>query len=300
MSNPIIPNFFFIGAMKSGTSYLHDLLSDHPEIFMSQVKEPTHFVDKNELAKISPWIARQAFWQSSKYLKLFDGAHGFPVVGESSTNYSKSPLATHVPERIHEFCANAKILYIMRDPMNRAISHFWHQVSHHSETRGLLQAFQENPEYLHVSNYCHQLKGYIDVFPSDSIYTLTYEELRSQPLLALSSIYDWLGVHPDHQPSLIGTRVNQTARTMQQARGFGMLDRLRQSYAWSKVSKIAPLALKRVGRNLATRNVDRDTRFTAEEPAAIDYLLSKLRDPTKQLADMLERDFPDWDERLFE
>ena len=127
-----IPNLFIVGAMKSGTSSLHNYLATHPEIYMSEFKEPQYFAD------LGKDISRNQFPTEEAYLSLFKNAGNAKIIGESSTNYSKIPEFTGVPQRIKAFSPEAKIIYIMRDPIERALSHYWERVKRYLEGRDLL------------------------------------------------------------------------------------------------------------------------------------------------------------------
>ena len=108
------PNFFIIGAMKSGTSSLHSYLETHPSVFMCHPKEPCYFVDPDQLQPEWPELWRRGYWKDEKnYLKLFEGAGNAKIIGEASTDYTKLNLFTGVPERIASFCPDARFVYIM-------------------------------------------------------------------------------------------------------------------------------------------------------------------------------------------
>jgi hypothetical protein len=116
--SPPRPNLFLIGSMKSGTTYLSQLLAAHPAIFMSSPKEPCHFVDPKILRRAWPWMWRQGYWRSeARYLSLFSAANGAPVITEASTAYSKLPMFSGVCARILAFNPQARFMYIMRDPV---------------------------------------------------------------------------------------------------------------------------------------------------------------------------------------
>jgi hypothetical protein len=119
----IKPNLFIIGAMKSGTTYLWNLLSSHPSIFMCRPKEPSYFVEPGQLQKLSYGIWRQGYWKSEEaYLKLFRSAGIATILGEASSYYLHLPFASGVPERICQFNPDARLIYLMRDPIERTIS----------------------------------------------------------------------------------------------------------------------------------------------------------------------------------
>jgi len=167
---PSKPNLFIIGAMKSGTTSLHNYLNAHPDIAMSEEKEPGYFVDELSLRRGEKW-----------YCNLFENAQDYRYRGESSTHYTKLPLYRGVPERIFRFNPDAKLIYIMRDPFERVVSHYWHalrDIHHGGETRSLLKAVKEQPDYLAFSNYAAQLTPYLERFGQAAIYTLTFESLR--------------------------------------------------------------------------------------------------------------------------
>jgi hypothetical protein len=164
------PNLFIIGAMKSGTSSLHADLGSHPQIFMSTPKEPMFF------SSGADWRARL-----EGYLELFAAAGAVHYAGESSTEYSKAPRFPGVPERLHAFNPEARILYLMRDPIERAISHYWHMVRHHGERRRLPDALRREPEYADLSRYAMQLEPYVRLFGMGNVYALTFEEMVREP-----------------------------------------------------------------------------------------------------------------------
>jgi Sulfotransferase family len=109
------PNLFIIGAMKAGTSSLHSYLGAHPQIFMTEVKEPAFFEDPAHRKRPKEGIG---YWNNlSHYLELFALTGDRPVVGESTTDYTKLPLKTGVARRIFDFNSDARLIYLMRDPI---------------------------------------------------------------------------------------------------------------------------------------------------------------------------------------
>jgi len=143
------PNLFVIGAMKPGTTYLNKLLGAHPSIFMCSPEEPSYFVDQKQLRRLWPEAWDLGFWRSEDYyLRLFQSSGDAVVVGEASTNYTKRPLVYGVPERIHRFNPDSRFIYLLRDPNQRTISHYWHMVRFGAERRPMLEAIRTEPQYL--------------------------------------------------------------------------------------------------------------------------------------------------------
>ena len=286
------PNLFLIGSMKSGTSYLSELLGAHPAIFMSAEKEPTYFVDPKVLRQGWPRMWAQGYWKSEeRYLNLFAAAGHAAVIGEGSTCYSKLPMYTHVPERILHFNPQARFIYIMRDPVERTISHYWHTIGSSKERRPMLSAIQSNPEYTDVSYYARQLSEYLQHVGRERIFVLTLEELLANPAEQMSRMYAWLGVDlsfrlPDIPPRHVTPPVVEQARG-----GFGFLNRFRQTSSYGKVALYIPRAARKLGSRLAARRVRRAEVSTLEVKA---YLRPLQLRQTEELASLLSRAFPEW------
>ena len=99
------------------------------------------------------------------------------IIGESSTNYTKLPICTNVVEKIWAFNPDARFIYLMRNPVDRVISHYWHGVKYGDERNDALTAIRQKQEYTCFSDYATQLEPYIERFGLDKVYTLTFESL---------------------------------------------------------------------------------------------------------------------------
>src|SRR5262245_46073038 len=112
-----LPTFLVIGAMKGGTTALHTYLGSHPDVFMSDLKEPHFFSSGLGWDKGEEW-----------YCSLFTEAGSATAVGESSTSYSKFPDVRHVPERAISLIPDLRVVYLVRDPIERIRSQYLHHV----------------------------------------------------------------------------------------------------------------------------------------------------------------------------
>lgn len=282
------PNLFVIGAMKCGTTSLHEYLNTHPQIAMSQEKEPGYFVEELTLHRGEDW-----------YLGLFDQDARYRYVGESSTQYTMLPKFKGVSERIFRFNPHARLIYIMRNPLERTLSHYWHAVRVRNqqdgggEPRPLLTAMREQPRYLDFSDYAMQLKPYLERFGRDSLYTLTFESLAADPQRELDSIYHWLDL-PSHPLGEQASQAhNQKPKELTVPSGTGLLYRIQFSKAWDWVSPCVPHWLKKWAKGRAQRPVD-------EQQLSREIALLKAEVGERQrlqidcLAGMLQRDFPEW------
>jgi len=287
-----VPNLFIIGAMKAGTSSLHEYLGQHPEIFMCDPKEPCGLVAADQLETYWPEMAARGYCANrDAYLKLFHDAGDAKVIGESSTPYSKLPRIDGVAPRIAALNPEARIIYIMRDPIRRTISHYWHRVRQDGERRSMMQALQQEPHYLDVSHYAMQLRAYIDLFGRERVATLTLEKLVSQPAACVQSLFDWLGVDATFVPGNLEQRENVTPQAVEQVRGLGVMQRLRYSGLWDRVGPQIPPAIRRFGRRLAVAPIDRSE---VSDDTAIEWLRPRQREQTAELCELLGRQFPEW------
>jgi hypothetical protein len=204
------PNLFVVGSMKAGTTSLARYLGAHPEIFMtSDPKEPTYFLTREQLLDVLPGVEKRGFWRGEEYyLKLFEAAGDRTVVGEASANYARLPRVPGVAEKIHAFNPQARILFILRDPVARTISHYWYMVRFFGERRDLLTAIREDPDYVDTSNYALQLRPYLALFGRERVLAITTEALASNRRTTMAGVYRWLGGSrvPSAQPRRAGQR----------------------------------------------------------------------------------------------
>lgn len=287
------PNLFIIGAMKCGTTSLHAYLDTHPAIFMCSPKEPNHFVDRAEMHALFPTLAGRGYWRTEEYLALFRAAGDAVIVGESSTNYSKLPHAAGVAQRIAAFNPDARFIYLMRDPLRRTISHYWHLVRGQLESRDMLTALREEPQYINVSHYAMQLRPYLELFGPGRVMTLVTEELEADPLVTLQDVFGWLGVAPGFVPPNLDRREGVTPGRFEAASTVPLLRRFRHSMLWGALAPAVPPALKSAARRYLY------WRRPVEIPAApprevVDYLRPILIAQTDELCRLLGRTFPLW------
>ena len=277
------PNLFIVGAMKSGTSSLHNYLATHPEIYMSEFKEPQYFAD------LGKDISRNKFPTEEAYLSLFQEAGNAKIIGESSTNYSKIPEFIGVPQRIKDFSPEAKIIYIMRDPIERALSHYWERVKRYLEGRDMLSTIKNEPEIINVGYYAMQLKPYLEVFGRERVFILTLESLQANQAETLQAIFEWLEVDGSFPVPEIG-KYNVGEAEVSMFIGAPLVTLLRQTPIWSVITKLLPKSLSNNIRKL-TKPVKRDM---SQAPDAIAYLRPILLQQTEELCQLLDRQFPEW------
>lgn len=283
------PNLFIVGAMKSGTSSLHSYLHQHPAIFMCEPKEPCFFVSRKELDW--PAIEKLELGHEPNYLRLFAESGSARYLGESSTLYTKAPKISGVPERIARYSPGARIIYLMRDPIERTISHYWHTVRWERESRDMLTALAREPHYTEVSSYAMQIRPYIDLFGRQNVATFTLEELSQDTNDVLARICDWLDLPAADLQIDPAQRENVTPLEVDQVRGRGWLERFRWSPVWNSLGSWFPKRFRSLGRSMATKSVDRNA---VDRDNAIAFLRPRQLEETAELGQLLGREFPEW------
>lgn len=271
--------------MKSGTTSLHEYLDAHPQIAMSEMKEPGFFVEELNLKQGEDW-----------YLRLFAGDDDCRYRGESSTHYTKLPVYQGVAERLFRFNPEARLIYIMRDPFERLLSHYWHNVRDHihgGERHPLLKAIRERPDYLAFSDYATQLTPYIERFGRDALHTLTFEALVQDPQRELDRIYQWLGLASHPLSAKYAKAHNQKPQSMAGVAGTGLLNRIQYSHAWNGISPYVPAWLKNWAKGRAYGPVD-ESRSRQDIPRLAAAIGDLQRRQIENLSCLLGRNFPEW------
>jgi hypothetical protein len=179
-----LPNLFTIGAAKCGTTSLHYYLDQHPSISMSSVKEPGIF-------SAPDWRD-----QLQRYATMLDP--GAPIRGESSTQYTKYPTFPDVPARIASVVPDARLIYVVRDPVSRCISQWVHNVAAGRESRTLTVALRnlDDPDntYVWCGRYGTQIELYLEHFPRESLLVLDQADLLGNRPETLRRVFGYLGV----------------------------------------------------------------------------------------------------------
>jgi hypothetical protein len=183
----MLPNLIVIGAGKCGTTSLYHYLGAHPEVSMARVKELRFFSER--------WD-RGVDWYESQ----FAGSSG-PVVGEASPQYTHFPSFPETAARMHSVIPEAKLIYLVRDPLERIVSSYIDDHSGGREDRplhevigpALGEGFSTNG-YISRSRYCLQLEQYLAHFPPEQLLVVTREELLDARRTTLRRIFGFLGV----------------------------------------------------------------------------------------------------------
>lgn len=168
--------------MKAGTTSLHNYLDEHPDIAMSAYKELDFFCAEKTWNRGVEW-----------YVDQFDDA---PVRGESSPGYTKHPAFSGVPERMVQIIPDAKLVYLVRDPIDRIVSHYVDSYSFGRESGTLdeVMADLDDNHYVNCSRYDMQLSQYDGFYPPERILVVTSEALKLDRTATLQTVFRFLDV----------------------------------------------------------------------------------------------------------
>jgi len=202
-----LPQFLLIGAPKAGTTALHVALARHPQLNLSALKEPKYFLgDGPPPTRGGPGDAKtysEYVWQREAYEALWNGAEAGQLRGESTTLYLQDPAAHR---RIFDAVPDAKLVAVLRDPVDRAHSNWSHLRSAGLEPvadfpracmlgeRRAADGWGPFWRYLEIGRYGGQLEHLFSLFPRDQVLVLLYRELREQPIETLDRVCAFLGV----------------------------------------------------------------------------------------------------------
>ena len=177
-----LPNLIIIGGLKCGTTSIHHYLGLHPEIQMSKPKELNFFVEELNWDLGIDW-----------YASRFDGR--FEVRGESSPHYTNLARFGGVAERIREHCPDARLIYMVRDPIKRILSHWVHATGAGYETGELVPVLSDpRTAYMDRSKYWMQLQPYLELFDREQIEVITQEELQAERAETMRRAFRFAGV----------------------------------------------------------------------------------------------------------
>jgi Sulfotransferase family len=196
------PNLFIVGAAKAGTTSLWWYLAQHPDVFMTPMKEPHYFSHIHPSRRLAMFYDH--IEDERAYLHLFAGAGDAPVVGEASTSYLWDPGSA---ERIHAAVPDARIVIVLRDPVERAWSHYWNDVAEGFETRPFLKAVRQEladppgrwgdtSVYVSAGFYADAVERYLRLFGPDKVKVLFFQSFTADPRGTLADLFSWLGVDP--------------------------------------------------------------------------------------------------------
>ena len=295
-----MPNFLVIGAAKSGSTSLYNYLKQHPQIFMSPVKEPRFFAFENEdLDFCGPGDKKlngSSITRLNDYRSLFKDVSNEKAIGEVSQCYI---YISKAPERIKHYVPEMKIVAFLRDPVERAFSNFMQkQFQGNEPISDFVKAIEAEPSrirenwsftwhYVRRGYYYEQLSRYFSLFPKENIRVYLYDEFKASNLRVLTDLFGFLGVDETFVPDM-SSRFNTSGRPRSKA-----LHRLLHS------QRLPRSLLKRcLSQSFRVKVRDRMVGMSTVREALMESthqeLIEYFREDILKLETLLDRDLSHW------
>jgi len=292
-----LPDFIVVGAAKAGTTALYWYLADHPQVFMSRVKETNYFAfgldERGHLLYGDPELHHFPITTLDAYERSFEGAGDARAVGEASPIYLECPQSA---TRIRDTVPDARILCGLRDPIDRAYSDY--QMYLRSRGRRFDPARELTPSaawarpdshWMQISMYHEALRRYFDVFPRERIFVFLFDDLKADQVGLVRDIYRFLGTDDGFVPDF-GTPHNVGGMPASM-----LLERVLTNDSLRRaVDPWIPQRAADWARRTRTRNLRRAPRLPRELGKE---LRERFREDIGQTAELIGRDLSFWLER---
>jgi Sulfotransferase domain len=271
-----LPNLVVIGAQKCGTSGLHYHLGLHPEVSMSKPKELNFFIEERNWKRGADW-----------YREHFDPRA--TVRGEASPNYTAYPHHLGVPERMAQVVPDAKLIYVVRDPLSRIAAHWVHNYAKRREKGDLTATLTHpNTSYVIRSQYFMQVQQFLKHFPREQILILQQSDFRRDRGVTLRHVFEFIGVDPDFTHPSFERERHATSRKTRATRLAARLERMSRSRAGRVLPPRIWFALDE---KLPLRKAIERPDVRAALP---DEVLRVLREDAERLRELTGRSFDTW------
>lgn len=260
----MLPTFLVIGAQKAGTTALHQYLRAHPETLVSRPKELKFFIAEGNWVRGLDWYEHQFVAPPDRPAPT--------AVGESSPDYARFPRFAGVPERISSVLPDVRLIYLVRDPVERIRSAYQHALANGVEHRPIDTAVRNEPSYLDDSRYAAQIDRYLTCFDPAQLLVVESGALRTDRTATLARVANHLGIDPDRFPARAVSREAYTSDDRTAHRGWAV--RARRLPGSNRLWSHAPDRVRARLRSRVEREVDADELVLA--PDTVDWIRTEL------------------------
>ena len=316
-----MPNFFIVGAPKAGTTSLYHYLAQHPDVYMSPIKEPNYFAEEIRLGNIDEnwqgWARRedQALRQYlsgpmqekrfggivsdwSDYVKLFRNVKGQKAIGEASVCYLWSQTAAR---NIALAAPDAKIIMVLRDPAQRAFSQYKQAVANGLVGKSFRELIRSNLDsaslnkktdkfallhpFLEFGLYYEQVKRFLELFQAANVRIYLYEDFRQATAETVADIFRFVGVDRHFRPDM-----SEKHLQARMPRFLWVSHVLKQNKLWYPLKNLVPSSLRPAVRH----GVFRKPKAVEMDPDDRARLIDYYHDDTFRLSTLIGRDLYEW------
>tara|TARA_R110002167_G_scaffold30754_1_gene101588 strand:+ start:122 stop:997 length:876 start_codon:yes stop_codon:yes gene_type:complete len=284
-----LPSFVVAGTQKAATTWLYECLKEHPQVHVPEIKELHFFCDPRDCGKSRR--ERGEDW----YRAQFAAPPGCLEAGELSIDYM---YYRQIPEQLAAMNPDLKVLFILRDPVERAYSAYWMSRRNHVDYPPFNAFVRSDSEFVSRGLYWRQIERYRRCFPAEQIKVMIYEAIPEDPGAFLAEVFAFLGVDPAVRPPSMHQRIAAT-RAMNPAASsvyYGAASRVLRLppvlWGWRRFKRLSGLRQARPRGVGATRPAPRYAPMCPEERQLLKGL---YREETERLFDMLGRRVEQWD-----
>ncbi len=306
------PNFFIVGTAKSGTTSLYHSLNQHPNIFMCPIKEPNYFcTDITKLRLNDPLVPKRGFdikkyisgsmekyyhrafvteWDD--YIALFKNVKNENAIGEASVNYLISTVASN---NIYKTIPDAKIIIIIRNPVDLIVSHYLARVklgqTHKSFKQEISHIAKISSNKLDYANsllaqglYFNQVKRYFNEFPNENIKIIVYDDYKNNPKKIITEILIFLKVKANIE--LNSKKTHNVSTGIKFRKTIYLINLLRIKH---KLWKILPNSIQSKIKYFLNKPID--FKINSDDKT---YLINYFKDDIENTSNLINTDLNHW------
>ena len=273
-------NLFIAGCQKTGSTWLYHCFNEHPDVFVPR-NDALHYFTINYF--------RGEEW----YDKWFSGANGESIICDPTPSYIRDPFSA---ERIYRYNPDAKLIFTLRNPIERSFSHYWHQ----KRKKNIAFSFKDTLHYSGLGNYdifdiwiksslyFHQLKSFFEIFPRENIRVNLFGDLKNNPESFIEDIFEFTEVDTAFKPSILFKKVNNAPI------------RTPNTHQTLSLEAGVKSAVKKFANKLHLLPEDDTAPVQDEYSQGVSYALKKelweiFREDVSQLSQLIDRDLSAWE-----
>lgn len=274
------PNFLLVGATKAATTWLYQCLNEHPEVFVPSLKEVNYF--SHQYAQGEQW-----------YLSFFKDVREQKAVGELSPSYF---IDDECPSRIYAFNPDMKLLFMLRNPIERAYSQYCMELRYNTVSEDIERELDLESIIVRESLYHRHISKFVGLFPPNNLKFIIYDDIKANPEKVLTDVFDFLGVNSNLENSAL----YKQSYTKQPRQRFAKLYTLLVAiYRWinnnNEIGRRILSTLKERGFNDKFHHLNSTEKEYPQLPIAKQKELANFyRQDIEQLSQFIDRDLTHW------
>lgn len=281
-----LPNFIIGGVLKCGTTSLYHQLDQHPEVFMCKPKEPRYFLydifQAENHGGTGPDFPAKTL---AEYVALFEGSAGYKAIGEASAHYFGWPA---VANKIKDTIPDVKMIFMLRNPIDRAYSHYLHDYRVKLETRPVEEGLALTESRLTRGLYAEKLEPWLATFGHERTKVIIFDDFVKDGLNVFADVCRFLGVDDSFAPDL---SVQNKGGVVKNQHLLLFLNKIENHPLRRTIKPLVPGPILAAYRGIRQRNMEKAPPLP---PAIVRQLVDYYKDDTHRLETMIDRDLSVW------